>query len=381
MEGLKALREWLNAQAGWLFLVGLFIATLWNWWKWRQDRALAFKLRDRNPEPVQLQATPKVSVLVAAWNEADIIREHIEAFLRLRYPNKELVLCAGGEDGTCKIAREYSGEAVIVLEQQPGEGKQRALRRCLERARGEIVFLTDADCLLNDEAFERILAPVVNEGESVATGASRPLSGQRRHPLVLHCWFTDAYGRARWGPYTDGILGRNAALRRDVLDAVSGFEADVRTGTDYYLAKQVLRYGHSIRHVPDSAVETAYPETLGEYQRQQSRWLRNVVMHGLQFGAYGEAVRCAVPSVLGALMLVGPVFGLLLGRAVLVVSLLAWLHVFLSRLRYIRFGEQVTGYPFPRSGYLRLPGYMLADFIIWTWTLLQYPFKSWRSQW
>jgi cellulose synthase/poly-beta-1,6-N-acetylglucosamine synthase-like glycosyltransferase len=381
MEGLKVLWGWLNAEAGWLFLGGLVVVALWNWWKWRQDRALALRLRDRKPEPVQLQATPKVSVLVAAWNEADIIQEHIKSFLRLRYPNKELILCAGGPDGTCEIARQYAGEQVVVLEQQPGEGKQRALQRCLERASGEVIFLTDADCLLSDEAFERTVAPIVDEGEFIATGVSRPLSEQRTHPFVLHRWFADVYGLTRWGRYTDGILGRNAALRRDVLEAVGGFEADVRTGTDYYLAKQVLRYGYPIRHVPDSAVETAYPETLRGYQRQQTRWLRNVVMHGLRFGAYGEAVRCVVPSILGALMVVGPVFGLLLGRVVLVVSLLAWLYVFLSRLRYIRFNEQVTGYHFPRSGYLRLPGYMLADFIIWTWTLLQYPFKSWRSQW
>jgi cellulose synthase/poly-beta-1,6-N-acetylglucosamine synthase-like glycosyltransferase len=381
MEGLKVLWGWLNAEAGWLFLGGLVVVALWNWWKWRQDRALALRLRDRKTEPVQLQATPKVSVLVAAWNEADIIREHIESFLRLRYPNKELVLCAGGEDGTCKIAREYSGEAVIVLEQHSGEGKQRALHRCLERATGEVLFLTDADCILNDEAFELTLAPVVNEGESVATGASRPLSGQERHPLVLHCWFADVYGRARWGRYTDGILGRNAALRRDVLETVSGFEAEVRTGTDYYLAKRVLRYGYPIRYVPDSAVETAYPETLREYKRQQTRWLRNVVMHGLRFGAYGEAVRCVIPSVIGVLMLTGPLLGLGLGRLAIVGWLLAWAHVMLSRLRYMRFGKLLTGCSLRARGYLWLPAYAIADFAIWALTLAQYPFKGWRTRW
>ena len=381
MEKLKALWGWLNAQAGWLFLGGLAITAVWNWHKWRQDRALALRLRERRPEPVKLKATPKVSVLVAAWNEADIIQQHIESFLRLRYPNKELILCAGGEDGTYEIARQYAGGQVVVLKQQPGEGKQRALQRCLGRASGEVVFLTDVDCLLDDEVFERTLAPIVDEGEPVATGVSRPLSEQRTHPFVLHRWFIEVGGVARWDRYTDGIQGANAALRRDVLETVGGFEADVRTGTDYHLAKRVLSWGYSIRHAADSAVETPYAETLKEYQRQQTRWLRNVVMHGLRFGAYGEVVRCLIPSILGALMLTGPLFALCLGRVILMGWLLAWLHVFLSRLRYIRFGEQATGYPFPPGGYLRLPGYILADFIIWTWTLLQYPFKSWRSQW
>jgi len=378
---LKALWGWLNTHAGWLFLGGLGVVALWNGYKWRQDQALALRLRERELEPIELKSTPKVSVLVAAWNEAYIIREHIEAFLRLRYPNKELVLCAGGEDGTYGTAREYASERVIVLEQQPGEGKQRALRRCLERATGEVIFLTDADCLLNDEVFERTLAPTVNDGEPVATGVSRPLPEQLSHPFVLHRWFIEVGGVARWGRYTNGILGRNTALRRDVLETVGGFEADVRTGTDYHLAKQVLSRGHSIRHVPESAVETLYAETIREYRRQQTRWLRNVVMHGLRFGAYGEVVQCLIPSVLGALMLTGPLFALCLGRVVLTGWLLAWFHVLLSRLRYIRFGEQATGCPFLTGGYLRLPGYILADFVVWTSTLLQYPFKSWRYQW
>jgi hypothetical protein len=80
----------------------------WNWWKWRQDRVLALRLRAQEAEPVQLKSTPKVSVLVAAWNEADMIREHIESFLRLRYPNKELILCAGG--GRCGLPEEVCGE-------------------------------------------------------------------------------------------------------------------------------------------------------------------------------------------------------------------------------------------------------------------------------
>ena len=381
MEGLKALWGWLNAEAGWLFLGGLAGVALWNWHKWRRDRALALRLRGRKPDPVQLKATPRVSVLVAAWNEADIIREHIESFLRLRYPNKELILCAGGEDNTYEIACQYAGGQVVVLEQRPGEGKQRALQRCLEQASGEVIFLTDADCLLNDNAFERTLAPIINEGEAVTTGASRPLPRGRKHPLVLHRWFTELYGRSRWGRYTDGILGRNAALRHDVLAAVGGFKVNVRTGTDYYLAKQVLHHGYPIRHVPDSVVETAYPETFGGYQRQQTRWLRNVVMHGMRFKVYSEVIRCLIPSIGGMLMLTGPLIGMWLGRASVVIWLLAWIYVLLSRLRYMRFGELLTEYSLQVEGYLRLPVYTVADFGIWALTLLQYSFRGWRTRW
>jgi len=379
---MKALWVSVNAQAGWVFLVGVVLVTLWNGYRWRYDRALALRLRGKQPESVSLRAWPKVSVLVAAWNEAHMIREHIESFLRLRYPNKELILCAGGDDGTYETARQYAGERVVVLEQRPGERKQRALQHCLEQAMGEVIFLTDADCLLSDEAFERTVAPVVNNEQAVVTGRYRPLPRQLGQPFVLHRWFTDLYAQARLHEYANGVLGRNMALKANVLRGIGGFNAHVETGIDYHLGKRIVAHGYRIRYVPDSIVKTPYPEDLASYQRQQTRWLRNVVMHGLQFSAYGEVVQCLIPAAIGALMLTGPLLGLCLGQIALVVGwLLAWVHVLLSRVRYMRFGQLLTTKSFKTGDYLRLPAYAIVDFGIWAVTLLQYPFKEWRTRW
>ena len=372
---------WLNQHAGWLFATGLALVALWNWRACRRDRALAERLRAETPEPAALGATLRVSVLVAAWNEAAFIQRLIGGFLALRYPNKELVLCAGGEDGTYSASEVYATDQVIVLQQHVGEGKQRALRRCLERATGGIIFLTDADCLLDDDAFERTLTPLIHEDEAVTTGTSMPLTSQLSNPFVLHQWFSQVGATARQGRYVDGILGRNAALHRSALEAAGGFNADVRTGTDFYLAKQVLRQGYRIRHVPDSAVETPFPETLEQHRRQHTRWLRNVVLHGLRFGSYSEVLRCFTPSILGILMLTGPVAALFLGPVAFTGWLLVFLHVLVSRARYVRFGESVTGCPFPKKGYFLLPSYMLADFATWAGTLFQYVSKRQRWQW
>src|SRR5205823_4146563 len=106
--------------------------------------------------------------------EADLLAQHIESVLVLSYPDKEYILSAGGSDGTYAIARRYEERGVVVLEQQPGEGKQRALRQCFRQATGEIIFFTDADCLLDDESFERLIIPLANGEAEAATGTARP---------------------------------------------------------------------------------------------------------------------------------------------------------------------------------------------------------------
>ena len=372
--------RWLNGQAGWVFLAGLGAVVLVNARRWSQDRARALHLRERQGPPATLRTTPKVSVLVAAWDEAGIIRQHIESFRQLRYPAKELILCAGGPDDTYALARSYAGPQVTVLEQRPGDGKQGALQRCLERASGEVIFLTDADSLYDEQAFERTLAPVINGEAAVATGTFQPFPCQRANRFVLHRWFTKLYSEAGWGRYADGLVGANTALRRDVLEAIGGFTAEVKTGTDYHMAKKLRHHGYPIRYVPDSVVSTAYAETVANYWTQQARWLRNVVMHGLRFGAYGEVARCLLPSFLGLGMLAGLPIGLVLGPVGVAAWALGWVFVLVSRVRYMRFGTLLTGYPFG-TGYLWLPFYIALDFGVWALTALQYLFREGRSRW
>ena len=193
-------------------------------WKWAKDRRRLRQLA-QSPEPAyDIQETPKVSILLPAWNEAGSLASCIESILSLRYPEKELVVCAGGRDATLEIARRFEPRGVIVLEQAPGEGKQGALRRSFERSGGEIIFLTDADCILDDETFERTLSAGGGGREVAAGGAWRPFDRQLDHPFVLYQWSHHLY-REIWMPeYTPSLDGRNAAIRRRcwIWQALSG---------------------------------------------------------------------------------------------------------------------------------------------------------------
>ncbi len=361
---MSALWEAVNAQAGWVLALGVATTALWHLWCIRRDKALAIRLRQQTSESPRLRITPMVSVLVAAWNEVDIIREHIESFSRLHYPNKELVLCAGGSDGSYKVACQYANRQVVVLEQRRGEGKQCALRSCLERARGELIFLTDADCLLDDAVFQRTLAPLL-AGEDVTTGTSRPLQCQLDDPFVIQQWCTSLFADARRPPYVAGLLGRNAALKREALQEIGGFGAEVYSGTDYHMAKLLLQHGHRIRHVQDSAVRTRYPHTVRSYWRCQVRWLRNLLSHGPAFEAYTEVAMALRTVTTGWAMLLLPALSLLGGSAVLAIwgALLA--HAVLAKVRHARFARWYQGLEVTTKQLVWMPVYVFIDFFAW----------------
>jgi cellulose synthase/poly-beta-1,6-N-acetylglucosamine synthase-like glycosyltransferase len=191
------------------------------------------------------------------------------------------------------------------LEQRPGEGKQIALRRCFERSRGEILYFTDADCVVPASALERVVGMVASGQADAATGPADPLPEQRDDPWVRHQWATTRAVDRRRGPDAAGLLGRNFAARRAAVAAAGGFQEPVPIGTDYHLAKVLLQQGRTIRYVP-APVQTRYLEEVGPYLRQQSRWLRNIFVHGRRFGDREEVVTCARTVALGSGILLWP---------------------------------------------------------------------------
>lgn len=379
----QSLRRRLDRLAWPLGLAGLVGVAATNWRQWQRDKELLARVKEPPPLPPlhEWPELPLVSVLVAAWNEADFIERHIESFLALRYPHKELIICAGGKDETYELARRYEGTVVKVLEQQPGEGKQRALARGFALTGGSIIFLTDADCLLDDEAFERTLYPVISGEEQAATGSSRPLDEQLDNPFVFTQAAAQLYASLRSPDYSDGLLGRNCVISRDLLECSQGLEAPAPTGTDYVLAKVLRQHGARIRQVTDSRIATRYPVTARAYIRQQRRWLRNVAAHGRRFGERDEVLMSVRTSLTGLLMLSLPVKALVWGRLVLVTWLLLIVQAFLSRLRYLAVARGIITHRSCWNVTFMQLVMLPLDFIAWSWPLADHVLPRRQESW
>jgi cellulose synthase/poly-beta-1,6-N-acetylglucosamine synthase-like glycosyltransferase len=320
-----------------------------------------------------------VSVLVAAWNEAEDLPHLIESFLQLDYPAKELILCAGGRDDTYEIAQQYAKQCVTVLKQQAGEGKQQALAHCLRQAAGTIIYLTDADCILNTDAFTRTVHPIARDETVAVSGASRPLKSQQENAFAIYQWAVDRYSTHRLGENSPGFKGANAAIRADILRQVGGFDTPAPTGTDYTLARQVIGAGYTIRNVPESEVETRYPVDVRAYYFKQSRWLRNLLVIGWRTRDWPQ-LRNGVKSCLIGLAFVGmPFLAIVLSPAVLAVWILLWGYACASRVRYVRLsGVPVTSRFATLTAAL---GTFWLDVVVWSSTLLQIVNPMWRRKW
>jgi cellulose synthase/poly-beta-1,6-N-acetylglucosamine synthase-like glycosyltransferase len=357
-----------------LYLLALAALVWHNWRLWRRDKAMLATWRQPDPLPTldSWPALPMVSVLVAAWNEEAHIARHVEGFLALRYPCKELVLCAGGDDATYALAQRYAGPNFTLIEQAPGEGKQRALRRAFQSARGEILFLTDADCVLDDESFERTLQPILQGEEEACTGESYPHPELLENPFVVAQTASQFYTGLHRPRYAPGLLGRNTAVTRRLLEQSEGLNAEAPTGTDYVLAKMLARTGARIRQIAESRVATEYPLSVRAYIRQQRRWLRNVALYGWKFGAIDEVRASIQTSATGILMLILPAWAWIVHRNLLLVWLGLLFHAFSSRLRYLYVLNRLGGAPVDVKQIFLQMAMLFLDFAAWSRPVFDY---------
>jgi cellulose synthase/poly-beta-1,6-N-acetylglucosamine synthase-like glycosyltransferase len=102
---------------------------------------------------------PDVSVIVAAYAEAEVIAARVANLRELDYPRERLeviVACDGSPDDTAQRARAAGADLVLEL---PRAGKIRAQDAAVKCARGEIVAFSDANTLWEPSALRCLVTP------------------------------------------------------------------------------------------------------------------------------------------------------------------------------------------------------------------------------
>jgi cellulose synthase/poly-beta-1,6-N-acetylglucosamine synthase-like glycosyltransferase len=118
-------------------------------------------------------ALPRVTVLIAAHNEAPHIVSTVENKLAQDYPPELLdviVVSDGSIDGTDDLVKAIGGRRVTLLRQEPRQGKTLALNRGVEAARGDILVFSDANSEYETQTVRRLVAAFDDPSVGYATG-------------------------------------------------------------------------------------------------------------------------------------------------------------------------------------------------------------------
>jgi len=231
---------------------------------------LRAKLR---PRPVRRgNACPRVSIIVAAYNEEALIERKILNTRALDYPASRLellIVSDGSTDRTVEIARCYRNGRLRVLAARR-RGKAYALNRGAAAAHGDVLVFTDANTVLKPDALRRLVAGFCDPEVGGVCGNKQYLPAGRG----------DATGRgegAYWGFDTwlktmesaggsvfaaDGAL---YAVRRSLFMPI----ADPAQADDMAISMRVVLQHRRLVFEPGAVVlEDAPPDAAREFRRK-----------------------------------------------------------------------------------------------------------------
>lgn len=103
---------------------------------------------------------PRVSLIISAYNEQEVIERKIRNGLELDYPAGRLeiiVASDGSNDATNQIARSFADRGVVLLEYPNQRGKNLTLNDTMPRAVGDIVVFTDANGMYQRDAVRQLV--------------------------------------------------------------------------------------------------------------------------------------------------------------------------------------------------------------------------------
>jgi cellulose synthase/poly-beta-1,6-N-acetylglucosamine synthase-like glycosyltransferase len=226
------------------------------------------------PRPVARQPySPSVTVLVPAYNEAEVIAQTIENLLLQRYPAGQLqiiVVSDGSDDGTDDIVRRYAARGVQLLRREPRRGKAAGLNAAMQQARGEVIVFSDANARFAPDAVAMLAENFADPRIGYVTGQLNMLHRAGNQTGEGASGYIRYENRLRVAESRAGsVIGVNGGV--DSMRRVLYRDVPDDQITDFVLPLQVIAAGYRVVYDPRACSSEEANEELGSEFRMRVR--------------------------------------------------------------------------------------------------------------
>jgi cellulose synthase/poly-beta-1,6-N-acetylglucosamine synthase-like glycosyltransferase len=228
-----------------------------------------------------------VSIIIAARNEEDRIEPCLKSLELIDYPGDKFEVILVDDcsvDKTAEIMASYCNQhsnwKIIRIKEKSTQlkGKINALREGIVHAENELIFTTDADCVVPPMWLKNMVC-YFQDHVSMVLGYSPLISENKWYYKLLQ--FDNLFSAivaaapVKLGyPFTS--VGRNLAYKKEAYHELGGFQAlkNFKSGDDIHLTNQFHRHdGGKIDYCadPQTFVYTLIPSSFDEVVQQQIR--------------------------------------------------------------------------------------------------------------
>jgi glycosyltransferase involved in cell wall biosynthesis len=202
--------------------------------------------------------TPRISVVIPAWNAAEYIESSVASVLAQSEPDLEIVVVDDGStDATAAVVSSVADQRVRLVTQE-NRGQSAALNRGAAESRGKYIKFLDADDWLNPGHLEAQLGVLEDTAEMLASCrwgyfVHEPPTRQVRtshtdrdydDPML---WLIDSLAR------DEGMMGGWMWLiPREVWDRCGGWDESLTLNNDFDFSIRLLLASKGVRFARDA---------------------------------------------------------------------------------------------------------------------------------
>lgn len=186
---------------------------------------LSFLMSRFKVEKKYLPYYPSVTVVIAAYNEIDCIREKLANTHALDYPSalfKIIVVTDGSTDGTAELVSK--DKSILHLHHAERKGKAAAINRAIKKIDSTIVVCTDANTMLNKEALVELTKYFQDPFIGAVAGEKRvATTGDQGNTMTEGFYWQYESKLRQWDSRifsVTGAVGELYAIRAEYLEPV-----------------------------------------------------------------------------------------------------------------------------------------------------------------
>ncbi|HEY6160728.1 MAG TPA: glycosyltransferase family 2 protein [Bacteroidia bacterium] len=230
-----------------------------------------------NPTVFSKEELPPVSILMAAYNEEQVIAEKIESILASDYPPEKIQVLIGSDnssDRTNSIVKGFETKfpGLKLIEFSQRTGKVMIVNGLVQMAAHDILIITDANVIFDRNTIYQLVKHFKNDSialvdtNMINRGLHKGgISVQEKTYIQAEVFIKNAEGRI-WGAMM-GPFGGCYALRKNHFTGVpANFLVD-----DFYINMRALEKGGKCMNEPGAKVYEDVSNELGEEFRRKVR--------------------------------------------------------------------------------------------------------------
>ncbi len=236
----------------------------------------------------------RISVIIPTHNGAATLARCLQALKSSSLaPHEIIVVDDASSDNSSEIANQFNGRVIRSAE---NIGAARAKNLGAKNATGEILFFTDDDVIVADDALERVAGDFVDSAVAGVVGlftAEIPYSDFASNYKNLWMRFTyERMPREKIGLFYTSV----AAIRRELFSRLGGFDENYRGASiaeDTEFGQRIWSGGHNI--ILDPKVRVTHEKHYTLSQVLTTDFLRARALTLMRLRKRGEPFFTSVP--------------------------------------------------------------------------------------